>query len=513
MNNESIKNKYYITTPIYYVNDSPHIGHAYTNVVSDVIARFMRLKKIDVKFLTGTDEHGQKIQKSAEKAGIEVQEFVDGNAKKFVELFDLLKISNDDFIRTTENRHKVAVEYLWNLLKEKGYIYLGKYSGWYSTRDEAFYAESEITDKKAPTGAPVEWIEEESYFFRLSEFQNELLDFYKNNPDFIKPKSRYKEVINFVSSGLDDLSISRTSFDWGVRVPNHTSSEKKHVVYVWLDALVNYISALGFPNSTSDYRKFWHCDVHVLGKDILRFHAIYWPAFLMAADIDLPKSILAHGWWTNNGEKISKSLGNTIDPIKLVNDFGLDRFRYFLIRETSFNSDGNFSEQSLIMRSNSELSNKIGNLVQRVLIFILNNCDAKIPEADNNLVYEEELIKFAQKTALLVDNHICDFELNIALEKIVELVEAANVYIDFKAPWKLKERRAEMNFVIYTLVEAIRYIAVLLLAFIPDSASKILDYINLPDDERYIDCLKKDFAVKSSVISKPEILFSVLHNK
>jgi methionyl-tRNA synthetase len=285
------------------------------------------------------------------------------------------------------------------------------------------------------------------------------------------------------------------------------------VVYVWLDALVNYISALGFPNSTNDYHKFWPCDVHVLGKDILRFHAIYWPAFLMAADIDLPKCILAHGWWTNNGEKISKSLGNTIDPVKLVDEFGLDRFRYFLIRETSFGSDGNFSEQNLITRSNSELSNKIGNLVQRVLVFILNNCDAKIPEVDNNLVYEEELIKFAQKTVALVDHHICDFELNIALEKIVELVEAANVYIDSRAPWKLKDSRAEMDFVIYALAEAIRYIGVLLLAFIPDSASKILDYINVPDDERYIDYLKKDFAAKASVIGKPEILFSVLGNK
>ncbi len=354
---------YYITTPIYYVNDKPHIGHAYTTIAADVIARFKRMDGFEVMFLTGTDEHGQKVNKSAELAGVDPQDFVDQVSQNFRDLMPVLNVTPDRFIRTTEAEHKRAAQDIWNRLVASGDIYLGSYEGWYSVRDEAFYAESELVDGKAPTGGPVEWVQEPSYFFRLSKWQEPLLTFYAEHRDFIAPASRRNEVIKFVEGGLMDLSISRTSFNWGVRVPE----DEKHVMYVWLDALTNYLTGIGFPDTQVDsYKKFWPADLHLMGKDIIRFHAVYWPAFLMAAGLEPPKRVFAHGWWTNEGQKISKSLGNVIDPIVLIETYGADAFRYVLLREVSFGHDGDFSVSGMKNRINADLANAYGNLVQRV---------------------------------------------------------------------------------------------------------------------------------------------------
>ncbi|MDP6515757.1 MAG: methionine--tRNA ligase, partial [Alphaproteobacteria bacterium] len=360
---------FYITTPIYYVNDVPHLGHAYTTIACDALARFMRLDGKRVMFLTGTDEHGQKVEKSAQAAGEEPQAFTDRVSRRFRDLTVKLGATNDDFIRTTEPRHTRASQAIWKALVAAGDIYLGSYAGWYSVRDEAFFAESELSKGEggtrcAPSGAPVEWVEEPSYFFRLSRWQQPLLDLYARQPDFILPESRRNEVVSFVKSGLQDLSVSRTSFAWGVPVPN----DADHIMYVWLDALTNYITAAGYPDTDCDiYRTFWPADVHMVGKDILRFHAVYWPAFLMAAGIEPPQRVFAHGWWTNEGEKISKSLGNVIDPFALIEQYGLDPVRYFLLREVPFGKDGDFSRDAMTTRMNSELANDFGNLAQRVL--------------------------------------------------------------------------------------------------------------------------------------------------
>ncbi|MFQ5959591.1 MAG: class I tRNA ligase family protein, partial [Alphaproteobacteria bacterium] len=356
--------RFYVTTPIYYVNDSPHIGHAYTSLACDALARFMRLDGREVKFLTGTDEHGQKVEKAATAAAESPQAFVDRMSRQFSDLSTPMAFTNDDFIRTTEARHVASVQQLWRELVKRDEIYLDKYAGWYSVRDEAFYAESELVDGKAPTGAPVEWVEEPSYFFRLSAWQERLLAFYDANPGFVGPETRRNEVVSFVKGGLTDLSVSRTSFRWGVPVPD----DPDHVMYVWIDALTNYITAVGYPDTAhAEYRRFWPADLHMVGKDILRFHAVYWPAFLMAAELDPPRRVFAHGWWTNEGQKISKSLGNIIDPLALVARYGLDQVRYFLLREVPFGNDGDFSHRAMVSRMNDDLANDFGNLVQRVL--------------------------------------------------------------------------------------------------------------------------------------------------
>ena len=384
---------YYITTPIYYVNDVPHIGHAYTTLACDAMARFKRLDGYQVLFLTGTDEHGQKVENAANDRGLAPKEFTDQVSQNFRDLLPILNVSNDDFIRTTEKRHKVSAQRIWQKLMDNGHIYLDKYSGWYSLRDEAYFTENELIDGKAPTGATVEWVEEESYFFDLSAWQEPLLEFYEKNPKFIAPRSRRNEVISFVKSGLRDLSISRTSFNWGISVPN----DPKHIMYVWLDALTNYITAAGFPEENiPKYNQFWPADLHMVGKDILRFHAVYWPAFLMAAELELPKRVFAHGWWTNEGEKISKSIGNVIDPIELIQTFGLDQVRYFLLREVPFGNDGDFSQQSMIARINSDLSNDLGNLCQRVLSFVYKNGGQKIPQPMNELPEDQRLLQNAK---------------------------------------------------------------------------------------------------------------------
>ena len=372
----------FFTTPIYYVNDVPHIGHAYTSIAVDFLARFNRLLGNDTRFLTGTDEHGLKIQKAAEKLSISPLELCDKNSKIFRDLTNVLNLSNDDFIRTTETRHKEGASFLWNILFEKGDIYLDEYTGWYSVNDETFYNEKDLNKQddgsfRTVTGGQVEWIKEESYFFRLSKYQDVLLKYYQDNPDFILPQSKRNEVINFVKSGLRDLSVSRASFDWGIKVPSNT----KHIMYVWLDALTSYPNSVNYLNENDDkLSSYWSNVIHIVGKDILRHHAVYWPAFLIAADLKLPKRVYAHGWWTNEGNKISKSLGNVIDPIDIIDQYGLDQFRYFLLREVPFGNDGDFSLIALENRINADLANDLGNLCQRSLTMIEKSYNSIVPK-------------------------------------------------------------------------------------------------------------------------------------
>ena len=394
---------FYITTPIYYPSGRPHMGHAYSSIIADFFARFKRIDGYKVYFLTGTDEHGLKIQRAAEKKGVEPLAFCNEISKTFKNLSKTLNLTNNDFIRTTESRHKKSVQYLWEELKKNGDIYLSKYSGWYSVSDEAFYNEDEIEDldnKKVAKSSKslVEWVDEESYFFRLSKWEKPLLEFYEKNPDFISPASRKNEVISFVKSGLKDLSVSRKSFSWGIKVPN----DNEHVIYVWLDALTNYISALNYPNKNDElYKKFWPASVHLIGKDILRFHAIYWPAFLLAAKIAPPKKVYGHGWILSNEEKMSKSKGNILDPLEIIKQYGLDPLRYYLIKEVSFGNDGNISQERLEDCINSDLANNFGNLCQRVSAFVIKNCDSKVPEI---IKFENDDIKILDEYSKNLNN-------------------------------------------------------------------------------------------------------------
>ena len=481
------RDSYYITTPIYYVNDVPHIGHAYTTLACDVLARFHRLDGRRVLFLTGTDEHGQKVEKSAAKAGLDPQSFCDRVAQRFRELAEVMNFSNDQFIRTTENRHKLSVQELWRRIDANGYLYEDSYAGWYSVRDEAFYAESELVEgeggeKLAPSGAPVEWVEEPSFFFRLSAFQDRLLDFYDSNPGSVQPVARRNEVRSFVAGGLRDLSVSRTSFNWGVPVPGRSD----HVMYVWIDALTNYLTAVDFPDTTSDlFTTFWPADVHMVGKDILRFHAVYWPAFLMAADIEPPRRVFAHGWWTNEGQKISKSLGNVIDPFELVDYYGLDPVRYFLMREVPFGQDGDFTREAFVHRVNADLANGIGNLAQRTLSMIAKNCAAAVPDpgdlpAADTALWDEAETVLARSRELLEAQDIHRY-----LEEVIRLVGKADGYISHEQPWALKKTDPDrMRQVLYVLAETVRRIAILLQPAVPDSAGAILDQLAVPGDRR-----------------------------
>ena len=474
---------YFLTTPIYYVNDVPHLGHAYTTVVCDVLARFMRLDGRRVKFLTGSDEHGQKVERSAQALGQTAQEFCDRISPAWREMTQLLNISNDDFIRTTEERHIRGVQALWQELERRGEIYLGRFAGWYSVRDEAFYAESELVDGKAPTGAEVEWLEEKNYFFQLSAWQNRLLAFYEANPEAIAPRSRRNEVISFVKSGLNDLSISRTSFSWGVPVPGHP----EHVVYVWFDALINYITALGYPEiKRGDYSIFWPADLHMVGKDILRFHTVYWHAFLMAAGLEPPRRVFAHGWWTVEGQKMSKSLGNFIAPKELVDRYGLDPLRYFMLRELPFGSDGDFSHRAVVGRLNGDLANDFGNLAQRVLTMINRNCAAAIPEPGPLAEADDRLLTEARRLLLRVRPMIAEQQaFHLALESIWRVVAEANRYVDEQAPWALRRTDpARMGSVLYTLVEVLRHLGILTQPFMPGAAAMLLDQLAVPQDAR-----------------------------
>ena len=501
-----MKPSYYLTTPIYYVNDKPHIGHAYTTLACDVLARFKRLDGFDVMFLTGTDEHGQKVQKSAEDKGIDPKTFTDEVSQNFRDLTSALNFTNDDFIRTTEQRHYAACQQLWQKLIDNGAIYLGSYAGWYAVRDEAFYAESEIVDGKAPSGAPVEWVEEPSYFFRLSAFEEKLLAHYDANPDFVAPKSRFNEVRSFVSGGLNDLSVSRASFSWGVPVPG----DDAHVMYVWLDALTNYMTAAGYgqPDGEASYAKRWPADLHMVGKDILRFHAVYWPAFLMAADLPLPKRVFAHGWWTNEGQKISKSLGNVIDPLQIADTYGLDQMRYFLLREVPFGNDGDFSHQAIVHRMNGDLANDLGNLSQRVLSMIFKNCEASMPAVPAELLDADSTLLAAVDGLLdLQRQHYDRQAFHEALKVVWDVVGDANRYVDEMAPWALRKTDpARMNDVLWVLAETLRQVAILIQPVMPEAAANMLDQLGVDQHQRGFENLGARLA-GGQALDKPQPVF------
>ena len=495
---------YYLTTPIYYVNDKPHIGHAYTTIACDALARFKRLDGYKVKFLTGTDEHGQKVETAAANAGIDPLTFTDGGSQNFRDLASAMNFSNDDFIRTTEKRHRKACQALWKRLLDKGHIYLGAYEGWYSVRDEAFFTETEVKDGKAPTGAPVEWVEEPSYFFDLSKWQEPLLKYYEEHPDFIAPSARRNEVMSFVKSGLRDLSVSRTSFKWGIPVPDDDS----HIMYVWLDALTNYITAAGYPDTDSeDFNSFWPADLHMVGKDILRFHAVYWPAFLMAADLPLPKRIFAHGWWMNEGQKMSKSLGNFIDPYDLIDKYGLDQVRYFCLREMPFGSDGEFTHIAIVNRINGELANDFGNLSQRVLSMIAKNCDGKVPIHGDFNDADKTLMGAAAGLLGSIRQSYDAQAFNKVLDQVWQVVGDANRYVDEMAPWSLKKTDPDrMATSLYVLADTIRVLGVLMQPIVPDSASKMLDQLALGDDERKFAALETRL-VPGTELPRPSPVF------
>ncbi len=475
---------FYITTPIYYVNDKPHIGHAYTSLAADVIARWKRMQGREVFFLTGTDEHGQKVEKAAQDAGQDPQAFTDRVSTSFRDLAAAMGFSNDGFIRTTEPRHYASCQALWLRLVEAGQIYKGEYAGWYAVRDEAFYGPDELVErdgqKFAPSGAPVEWVSEPSWFFRLSAWQEPLLALFEANPEMIAPASRRNEVMAFVKAGLQDLSISRASFRWGVPVPG----DEAHVMYVWIDALTNYITALGYPQTEGADWRFWPADLQMVGKDILRFHTIYWPAMLMAAGLAPPKRVFAHGWWTNEGQKISKSLGNVIDPIALVADFGLDPVRYFLLREVPFGQDGDFSRRSLTHRLNGELADVLGNLANRTLSLIQRNCSGLLP--DGAVAAEDAAILEALPgLPEAMDGFLDRQEFQLGLEEVFRHIRAANGYITVMAPWSLKKTDfVRMEAVLRHLHTALRAYATVLTPFMPETMGKLLAQLGVPEADQ-----------------------------
>jgi methionyl-tRNA synthetase len=506
---------YYITTPIYYPSGNPHMGHAYSSIIADFFARFKKIQGFKVFFLTGTDEHGQKIQRAAEKKGMDPLLFCDEISKTFRDLSKTLNLSNTDFIRTTESRHAKSVANLWNILEKKDEIYLSKYSGWYSVSDEAFYSEDEIEKKEGNkiskiSGSAVEWVEEESYFFRLSKWQEPLLKFYSENPKFILPVSRKNEVISFVKSGLKDLSISRKSFSWGIKVP----SNKNHVIYVWLDALTNYISALNYPNEQDSlYKDFWPATIHLIGKDILRFHAVYWPAFLLAANILPPKRIYGHGWILSGDEKMSKSKGNILEPLEIIKKYGLDPLRYYLIKEVSFGNDGNISKDKLESCINSDLANNYGNLCQRVILFNEKNLNLKIPEKN----------KFSQDDLNVLDvfktnfNKLIDYidnqDINSYVNFIVDQLFSANKYFNDQEPWKKKSDLRRLNTIVYVSLELIRKITILLYPIIPESSLKVLKAFEITENKINFNSITNNEYLKPKLkINKIGILFNKIEN-
>jgi len=499
----------YITTPIFYVNDLPHVGHAYTVIICDSIARYHKLNGDSVLFTTGTDEHGLKVDKAAKKNKKPTQDFVNEVSSNFIKLTKKLHVSNSDFVRTTEERHKNSAQAFWQKLDDKNYIYLSKYEGWYSVKDETFYQEKELINKDGifytNDDEKVEWIEEESYFFKLSHFQDKLIDLYNKNPNFVRPKTRMNEVKSFVNSGLKDLSISRTSFEWGIRVPK----SKNHIMYVWIDALTNYITSLGYPKVNLNKNSFWKECIHVIGKDIIKFHAVYWPAMLMAAGYELPKCILAHGWWTNEGKKISKSLGNTIDPDSMINKFGLEQFRYFLLREVPLGNDGDFSEASFINRINADLSNNLGNLIQRVTKFIAKNFNSKIPfdlsQNSSKIEILEDGYKLIDKSEKLMKN----FELSKIIDEIFHYINKLNKLVDQNQPWKtFKENPEKAGYDLSVLIEAFRVVSIILQPYIPIAACKILDLLNIHEEQRTFKFVDKTYSIpKNHLINDPEPIF------
>ncbi len=485
------KRPYYITTAISYPNDAPHIGHAYEAVATDALARFRRLQGRDVFFLTGTDEHGIKMLQTARAQGITPAELADRNTPKFREMVRVLNCSNDDFIRTREERHKLACQELWRRMQAAGDIYLDKYAGWYSVRDEAYYDASELKEaadgrKLSPQGTPVEWVEEESYFFRLSAYQEKLLAHYDAHPEFIGPDTRANEVKSFVRGGLQDLSISRTTFDWGIPVPG----DPKHIMYVWVDALTNYLTGVGFPDeASSSFKRYWPADLHIIGKDIIRFHAVYWPAFLMSSGVALPKRVFGHGFLYNRGEKMSKSVGNVVDPFVLVADYGVDPLRYFLLREVPFGQDGNYSREGIVQRINADLANDLGNLAQRSLSMIAKNCGGRVPEPGTLTAADQTILAEADGALARVTEAIDEFAIHRALEIVWALVADSNRYFSGEEPWAHKKTNPKrMETILYVTAEVTRQIAILVQPAMPESASKLLDQLGAAAGAR-------DFAV------------------
>jgi len=507
---------FYITTPIYYPSGKPHMGHAYSSIIADFFARFKLIDDYKVHFLTGTDEHGLKIQRSAEKAGKKPKEFCDQISQTFKDLSKTLNLSNTDFIRTTEDRHKKTVQHLWSLLEKNDDIYLSNYSGWYSVSDEAFYNEDEIEEidgKKIAKSSKsnVEWIEEESYFFRLSKWQKPLLEFYENNPDFILPESRKNEVISFVKSGLKDLSVSRKTFTWGIPVP----SNDKHIIYVWLDALTNYLSALNYPDTNDElFKKFWPASIHLIGKDILRFHAVYWPAFLLAAKIELPKKVYGHGWILSGEEKMSKSKGNILDPLKIIEEYGLDPLRYYLVKEVSFGNDGNISQERLEDCINSDLANNYGNLCQRVTAFAMKNCDGKIPAKIDFQPDDLKILNKFQENLDTIRSKINEQNINFYIDFIVNSLFEANKYFNDQEPWKKKDNLIRLNTIVYTTLEIVRKISFLLYPIIPETSLKALKIFNLSEKDIKLETISNnEFIIKGNMINKIDILIKKIEKE
>ena len=478
---------FYITTAIPYANGAPHIGHAYERIATDAIARFHRLDGKDVLFVTGMDEHGLKMQQTAAREGLTPLQLADRTAAQFESMGEKLNARADDIVRTTQERHKKSVQEIWNRMLAKGDIYLDKYEGWYSVRDEAYYDESELTErdgqKFAPTGTPVEWVKEESYFFKLSAYGDKLLAHYDTHPDFITPEKYKNEIVAFVKRGLNDLSISRTTFNWGIPVPN----DPKHVMYVWVDALTNYITATGFPDLSGPRGKYWPCDAHVIGKDITRFHAIFWPAFLMSADLPLPHQIVVHGFLFNRGEKMSKSVGNVIDPFTLADHYGVDQMRYFFLREVPFGQDGNYSHEAIVNRINADLANDIGNLAQRSLSMVNKNCDARMPVRGELNGLDIDLLASAYGIHDAMQGAMKKFALHEALSEIWDVVAETNRYFANEEPWiKRKTDPERMATILWVTLEALRSIGIAVQPFIPTAAEKLLDLLSVPKDKRML---------------------------
>ncbi|MAV05819.1 methionine--tRNA ligase [bacterium TMED277] len=507
---------FYITTPIYYPSGKPHMGHAYSSIIADIFARFKRLEGYKVLFLTGTDEHGLKIQREAEKNKKDPKIFCDEISEKFKDLTRILNLSNDDFIRTTEKRHYKSVEEIWNRLVQSGDIYLDKYSGWYSVSDEAYYDEDEIDvvkDKKISkaSGSSVDWVEEESFFFKLSAWSEKLLKHYSENEHFILPISRKNEVVNFVKKGLKDLSVSRTSFSWGIPVPKN----KKHVIYVWLDALTNYVSALNFPDTNDEnYKNFWPADVHIIGKDILRFHAIYWPAFLLAAKLPLPKRVFGHGWILSEDKKMSKSLGNILDPIEIIDNYGIDQLRYYLVKEVSLGNDGSISMKNLKNCINNDLANNYGNLCQRVFSFIKKNCSNKIPKTKKLIDSDHKLLNQLKDNTPHLINLMNNQNLNEYIKQVVSYSFDANKYFNDSEPWSLKKSDPDrMKAILLTICEQIKNISILLHSIIPISTGKVLETMNVKKEDILIDKINSlECFDHEKELKELEILFRKIEN-
>jgi methionyl-tRNA synthetase len=481
------KPSFYITTAIAYPNGAPHIGHAYEAIATDAIARFMRLDGYDVYFLTGTDEHGQKMQQTAVKEGMTPAQLVERNVPRFQAMVKRMECSNDDFIRTTEKRHHLASAALWERMQKAGDIYQSKYAGWYSVRDEAFYDESETTvaeggQRMGPQGTPVEWVEEESYFFKLSAYQDKLLELYKRQPDFVLPKERLNEVASFVRGGLQDLSISRTTFNWGIPVPG----APKHIMYVWVDALTNYLTGVGFPDTESQqYKRYWPAALHVIGKDIVRFHAVYWPAFLMSAGITLPRRVFSHGFLFNRGEKMSKSVGNVIDPFALADAYGVDPLRYFLLREVPFGQDGHYSHEAIVNRTNADLANDLGNLAQRSLSMIGKQLGGVLPKPGDLTANDKAMLASADAMIEAAREQMKTQQLHQVLAQVWAVVAEANRYFAGEAPWAAaKTDPVRMGTILYVTAEVIRQVSILAQPFVPAAAKKLLDLLAVPEDAR-----------------------------